>query len=95
MNHFVISLSMQFLTFFLINLVRIIKYAILVRVLLSWFQSGANGRIGQFIYDITEPVLRIFRRILPRTGMIDFSPLLAFFALDFLEIGIANLMADL
>jgi len=86
---------MEFLTFFLINLVRIIKYAILVRVLLSWFQSSPNGRITQFIYDITEPLLSIIRRILPRTGMIDLSPLLAFFALDFLEIGIANLMADL
>jgi len=86
---------MEFLSFFLINVVRIVKYAILVRVLLSWFQSSANGTVARIIFEMTEPVLKIFRSILPRTGMIDFAPLLAFFALDFLEIGIANLMAKL
>ncbi|MBU0577485.1 YggT family protein [Patescibacteria group bacterium] len=86
---------MEFLAFFLINVIRIIKYAILVRILMSWIQTNSHGQFYRTIYEITEPVLRIFRSILPRTGMIDFSPILAFFALDFLQIGIVSLFADL
>jgi len=47
------------------------------------------------LYQATEPVLRIFRGILPRMGMIDLSPLIAFFALDFAQIGLMSLMDDL
>jgi len=82
---------MEFLAFFLINVIRILKYAILVRVLLSWVRTGSPGRFTQLIYDITEPVLRIFRNIIPNIGMIDISPILAFFVLDFAQIGILNL----
>ncbi len=85
---------MDFILFFLINLIRIVKYAILVRVLMSWM-GGTRGRIGQIIHEITEPVLKIFRNLLPKTGMIDLSPLIAFFALDFAQIGIVSLFASL
>ena len=85
---------MDFILFFLINLIRIVKYAILVRVLMSWV-GGTKGRIGQVIHEITEPVLKIFRNLLPKRGMIDLSPLIAFFVLDFAQIGIVNLFANL
>lgn len=77
---------MEFILFFLINVIRILKYAILVRVLLSWIQTGSRGAIYRFIHESTEPLLGALRKILPSTGMIDLSPLLAFFILDFLEI---------
>ena len=83
---------MEFIVFFLINIIRILKYAILVRILLSWFQSGHPGRFSQMLFEVTEPVLKVFRNILPRTGMIDFSPILAFFALDFAQLGILTLL---
>ena len=83
---------MEFVAFFLINVIRILKYAILVRVLLSWVNTGHPGRFTQFIYDVTEPVLRVFRKIIPNLGMIDISPILAFFVLDFAQIGILNLL---
>jgi YggT family protein len=86
--------NMEFILFFLVNLIRIVKYAILARVLMSWI-GGGQGKISQIIYEITEPILRIFRNILPRTGMIDFSSLIAFFALDFLQIGVISLFANL
>jgi YggT family protein len=35
-----------------------------------------------FLRDVTEPYLRIFRRILPRFGPMDFSPIVAIIALD-------------
>lgn len=31
--------------------------------------------IGQFLYSVTEPVLRPIRRLLPNFGTVDFSPI--------------------
>ena len=71
-----------------VNVIRVIKYAIIGRILFSWFQpnpEGASGKIAKITFDITEPILKPVRRILPRMGMIDFSPLLVFLALDYLH----------
>jgi len=86
---------MEFITIFLTTIIKIIKYAILIRVLMSWMQTNPNGNIARIINEITEPILKFIRKILPRMGMIDLSPLVAFFALDFAEIGIINLMNSL
>ncbi len=66
------------------SLVRTILYVyvviILGRVLLSWFplQPGSlMAQIYRFLVRLTEPVLGPLRRVLPRLGMIDLSPLVA------------------
>lgn len=47
--------------------------AVVVRALLSWFPSVANNEFGRLVFRMTEPMLAPIRRIMPRTGMIDFS----------------------
>ena len=86
-------MNMNPIAFFLINVINVIKYAILVRVIMSWIRVNPNSRIVYFILQITEPVLRIFRNLLPRMGMIDLSPLIAFFVLDLAQYGIMNLFS--
>lgn len=88
---------MDFLTILIVNVIRIFKYAILIRILLSWVQQGRPkyNRFNKILFEITEPILRPVRNLLPRTGMIDFSPILAFFALDFLQIGMVKLLLSL
>ena len=53
-------------------------------ILTSWirlpYQPWLN-RIQRFLYDVCEPYLRLFRRLLPSTGAIDLSPMLALIAL--------------
>ncbi len=53
---------------------------------MSWIRLGDNG-LTRFIYEMTEPVLGFFRRIIPVSpGMpLDFSPILAFIALQIVE----------
>jgi uncharacterized protein YggT (Ycf19 family) len=62
-------------------------FLLIANVLLSWFPLARGNAITVFIYDMTEPYLRIFRRILPPSPRmpIDFSPILAIFVLYFLE----------
>jgi len=86
---------MEFILFFLVNVIKILKYAILVRILLSWIRPGHPGRFTQILHEITEPILKTFRNLLPRTGMMDFSPILAFFALDFAQLGIISLFSSI
>ena len=47
-------------------------------VLTSWIRlpySPTMNRIQRFLYDVCEPYLRIFRRILPSFGPLDLSPM--------------------
>jgi YggT family protein len=60
-----------FIQFFIIAL----WLVILGRVLMSWVNPRMEGALGRFLFDTTEPLLAPIRRILPSTGMMDFSPL--------------------
>jgi YggT family protein len=57
---------------------------LLIRILLSWIRHNPYQPIIRFIYEVTDPYLRIFRRIVPPYGQIDFSPIVAFFVLEFI-----------
>jgi YggT family protein len=49
-------------------------------VLMSWVRLPYSlwlNRIQRFLYDVVEPYLRIFRRILPPLGPLDLSPMIA------------------
>jgi YggT family protein len=53
---------------------------IFVYILVSWLRlpySPTLNRIQRFLYDVCEPYLRIFRRLLPSMGAIDLSPMVA------------------
>jgi uncharacterized protein YggT (Ycf19 family) len=43
-----------------------------------------------FLRDICEPFLRLFRRVLPSFGGLDFSPILAIFTLQILNSLVVN-----
>jgi YggT family protein len=61
---------------------------ILVYILTSWLRlpySPTLNRIQRFLYDVCEPYLRLFRRLLPATGGIDLSPILALIALGVID----------
>ena len=51
--------------------------AIFIRVLLSWFPIDPRNPLVTILYDVTEPILEPLRRVIPRLGMIDLSPLVA------------------
>ena len=49
----------------------------LARIIFSWGNIDRYNPIVNFVYQVTEPVLAPIRNILPSTGMIDFSPMVA------------------
>ena len=68
---------MLFLIRFLGLLCEALTIAILMRVILSWFSKGQTNFVINILYQVTEPILAPLRRIIPRTGMLDFSPMVA------------------
>ena len=76
---------MEFLIQFIDILFKLLTYAIIARILLSWFGGNRHGKFYQFIHDIREPILGIARKLLPPIGMMDFSPILALLALDIIR----------
>jgi YggT family protein len=68
-----------------INLfVTVFNLLLLARVLMSWVNANPSGGVGGLLIDLTEPVLAPIRRVLPRSQMLDFSPLVAFLLLQLL-----------
>jgi len=63
----------------------VLSFAILARVLLSWMPGLHHNRLVQLVREITEPVLSLARKITPKLGMLDLSPMVAILALEFLR----------
>ena len=59
--------------------------AIIARALLSWFNLDPRSPLIQALNSITDPIMEPIRRIMPRIGMIDLSPLVAILLLQFVS----------
>jgi len=66
-------------------LLQLFELALLARIILSWFPNvDRSNPIIQFLFDVTEPVLKPIRDMLPPGGMFDFSPLIVFLIIQVL-----------
>lgn len=64
----------------------IVQIALLVRVFASWFRVNPFSRWMRVVHALTEWILRPIRRLVPPIGgMIDLSPLIAYFLLGLVE----------
>lgn len=82
---------------FLILFVRVVAqlfiYIVIASALLSFFLPPYHP-IREALDRIVDPFLNPIRNLMPRTGMVDFSPLILIFAVEFLSrIVIAILLA--
>ncbi|MCL4240324.1 MAG: YggT family protein [Dehalococcoidia bacterium] len=59
----------------------VLIFAVLIRSLLSWFPVDRNNELVRLLVNVTEPLLEPVRRIMPRTGMIDFSAMIVIIVL--------------
>jgi len=66
-----------FIFSFIQLLCQVLTLAILLRIVVSWFSPGPTNVLTKMLYQTTEPILAPLRRIIPRVGMIDFTPLVA------------------
>ena len=71
-------------------LCNILIVAIFARAILSWFIHDPRNPLLAALDQVTEPILAPLRRVMPRMGMLDFTPLVAILIL----IAIRSLVRD-
>ncbi|MCE2465374.1 MAG: YggT family protein [Dehalococcoidia bacterium] len=83
---------MDLIKTFLELFIFVLIFAIFARSILSWFPIGnTNHPIVAIVYQITEPILGPLRRVVPRLGMFDLTPMIAIFILIFLSAAVSRL----
>jgi YggT family protein len=78
-------MSKTVITEFLYSLGLVYTGFILLHIILSMLQLSYSpwlGRLRSLTYDTVEPYLRLWRGVLPTAGALDFSPIVAIFAVN-------------
>lgn len=66
-------------------LLKIFYGAMIISVIISWVAPDSRSPIAELSYQISEPVLAPFRRIVPNLGGLDISPILAFLLISCIQ----------
>jgi YggT family protein len=86
---------------FISLLLTLYVYILVAAAVMSWLVAFnvVNPRnqfvamVGEFLYRITEPVLRPIRNLLPNLGGIDISPLVVIIIIWFIQLVIIPIIA--
>lgn len=63
----------------------ILQIALVIRVVSSWLRISPYSKWIRWTFQLTEPILRPLRSVIPPLGMIDVTPIIAYFALSLLQ----------
>ena len=63
----------------------ILRLALIVRIVSSWFGMSPYSKWIRWSYQLTEPILAPLRRIVPTIGVIDITPIIAWFLLQIVQ----------
>ena len=76
-------------------LLQIYMWILIARAVISWVNPDPYNPIVRFLYSVTEPVLYRVRRVIPLyAGGIDFSPIIVFVAIYFLQLFVVRSLYD-
>ena len=82
------------------TILNLYTFAVIISVVLTWLvqfnvvntSNQLVYMVGDFLYRITDPVLRRIRAVIPLIGGIDLSPLVLLLALVFIRNLLPNLL---
>ncbi len=92
---FVVGNVLQGVATVLDSLLWLYQWIIIARALISWVNPDPWNPIVQFLERATEPVLTPIRRLVGWRAGIDLSPLIAIFAIVFLQYAVVGTLRDL
>jgi YggT family protein len=78
---FVFGIIFQGLAMLVNGICTILYWLLFARIILSWFPVDPFSSPVRFLNQVTDPILEPLRRLPLRIGMLDLSPLVAFFIL--------------
>lgn len=71
----------------------LIFWVLIIMAIMSWISQGRNP-VEYVLIQLSEPLLRPIRRVLPAMSGIDFSPMLLLLLLYVINMGISELLAS-
>ena len=63
----------------------LLRFALIVRVISSWFRASPYSPWIRWSYQLTEWLIAPLRQIIPTIGVIDITPIVAYFLLGLLQ----------
>ena len=69
-----------------------VRIALLVRVVSSWLPVSPHSPWIHWSYVVSEPILRPLRQVIPTLGMIDITPIIAYFLIGFIQGAVLGLI---
>jgi len=75
--------------------VTVYTLVIFAYIITSWLRlpySSWLNRIQRFLYDVCEPYLRLFRRLLPSLGPLDLSPMIGLIVLFLMRFVLVSIL---
>lgn len=73
--------------------INIYFFALLAMIILSWIAPASRHPALLLLFQLTEPVMAPFRRMLPNMGGLDFSPILVFILINIIQIALRHMAA--
>ncbi|AMB84076.1 hypothetical protein AWM79_01650 [Pseudomonas agarici] len=64
---------------------KVFFFAMIISVILSWVAPNSHSPAAELVFQISEPALAPFRKIVPNLGGLDISPILAFLVIQLLQ----------
>lgn len=64
------------------------RFVLIVYFLMSWLPGAYQSKLGQILYQISEPYIRFFRQFIPPIGNISFAGIVALLALGLIKSGL-------
>jgi len=69
----------------LATLIDLYIWIVIIRVIISWLNVDTSNQIVRFLDDVTEPILRRIRDVVPLFGGLDLSPLILILVLSIIK----------
>lgn len=92
---FVAAQLFSSLAFLFSMIFKVLYFLLVIRIVLSWFRVDSYSGFVSTLYAVTDPLLAPFRRLPLQVGGIDFSPIVAFLCLSFLDSFIVGILTRL
>ncbi|HEY3304812.1 MAG TPA: YggT family protein [Candidatus Binatia bacterium] len=93
---FIVANLVEALAAVLNTLLWLYMWIMIARAVISWVNADPYNPIVRFLYSATEPVLYRVRRLFPLyAGGIDFSPIIVFVVIYFLQLFLIRSLYDL
>ncbi|MDD4801846.1 MAG: YggT family protein [Syntrophomonas sp.] len=73
----------------------VLYWIVIVRCILSFVRHNPDQPLISFIYDVTEPIMAPFRRIIPSASGIDFSPIVLILVISLVQRLVVSLLISI